>query len=187
MAKFKIKNIIAFFGHLSPRERNIFLLAFFFIFLAIFDRLLISPILSNLDNLNKEIKDTETNIKNNLRILAQKERILGESKRYASFLRSSKSEEEETTSLLKEVEHLANSSSVYIVDMKPLSLKEIGNLKKYAVSLNAEAPMEQMVNFLYRVENSDKLLIIERYQLSLKSKESSLVQINLVIAKIVFS
>ena len=45
--------------------------------------------------------------------------------------------------------------------------------------------MEQLVDFMYNIENSDKLLMIEKYQISPKSKESSVAKCAMSISKIV--
>jgi Tfp pilus assembly protein PilO len=88
-------------------------------------------------------------------------------------------------SLLKEIESFANKSSVYLVDMKPAGLKPSDSSKKYLISLNCEAQMEQLSDFMYNIENSNKLLTIEKYQISPKSKESSVVRCSMSIAKII--
>ncbi|PIQ86101.1 MAG: hypothetical protein COV73_05065 [Candidatus Omnitrophica bacterium CG11_big_fil_rev_8_21_14_0_20_43_6] len=39
------------------------------------------------------------------------------------------------------------------------------------INLNCEAQMEQLVNFMYNMENSSSLLSIEKYQLAPKAKD----------------
>jgi Tfp pilus assembly protein PilO len=181
----KLKTLYNFVARLSKREKIIFYVAISFVSLTLLDRLIISPIYSKIKSLNKEIQERESSIKKNLHILAQKDRISSEITKYASFLSSAKSEEEETTSILKEIENLANKSSVYLVDMKPAGLKGIGTSKKYLINLNCEAQMEQLSDFMYNIENSNELLTIEKYQISPKSKESSVVKCSMSIAKII--
>jgi len=173
-------------SHFSKRERVIFYVAISIVFLAILDNLFISPIFSKIQNLNKDIEDLELKIKNSLKILSQKDRILNEGKRYGSFLSSGKTEEEEITSLLKEVESIADQSKLYIVDMKPLPVEVEGYIKKYLVTLNSEGNMENIINFIYNIENSNELLlIVEKYQITLKSKETNTAQLAITISKTV--
>jgi hypothetical protein len=73
---------------------------------------------------------------------------------------------------------------VYLIDLKPAGLKTTGGSKRYLINLNCEAQMEQVVEFLYNVENSDKLLTVERYQITPKSKESKVAKCNIAISKI---
>ena len=181
----KLKAIYAVLARLSKREKVILYGTALFIFLMLLDRMIIYPVFQRMGYLDEEIRRREYTIRKNMHILAQKDRILSESAKYAPFLSSLKSEEEEITSLLKEVEILANKASVYLVDLKPVGSKEIGGSKKYVVTLNCEAQMEQIINFMYSIENSNKLLIIEKYQITPKSRESSLAKCSLNISKIV--
>lgn len=181
----KLQSIQTLLTQLSKRERTILYGVVFFVSLTILDRLIVSPIASKLQSLDKETKERESNIRKNLRILAQKDRILAESSKYDSFFSSAKTEEEETTVLLKDIENLANKNSVYLIDLKPAGSKDIGPSRKFMVTLNCEAQVEQLTSFMYAIENSDKLLTIEKYQISPKSKESSVARCSMSIAKII--
>lgn len=156
-----------------------------FVLLMLMDRLVIYPIFYKIDTLNKDIRKKESDIRRNLRILTYKDRILEERKKYASFLVSSKSQEEEMTLLLKEIEGLAGDSSINLVDMKPAGLQESGASQRYIINLNCEAGMEQIINFMYNIENSGKLLSIEKYKISPKSRESDVASCSITIFKIV--
>jgi Tfp pilus assembly protein PilO len=181
----KLEEIQQIFSKLSKRERNIVYIGVFLIALFILDRVIIYPVYSKIRSLNDELKEKELSITRDLRIASQKEKIIHETVKYASFLSSPKSEEEATTSLLKAIEGLANESSLYIIDMKPAGLKEDkSNIKKYLVSLSCEGQMEQVMKFMYDVENSNELLAIEKYQINPKTRESSVVQISMTISKI---
>jgi hypothetical protein len=172
-------------ARLSKKEKLILYVAVSFVSLALLDRLIISPIFSKMKSLNREIQEKESGIKKNLRILAQKDRILAESAKYSSFLSSPESGEDQITSLLKEIEGYANKASVYLIDMKPSGVKDIGPSKKYLINLNCEAQIEQLTSFMYNIENSSELLTIEKYQISPKAKESSVARCSMSISKMV--
>ena len=179
----KLREFYKFLSRLSKREKLVFYGALFFVSMTLLDRLIISPISSKMKSLDKEIKEKEDSIRNSLRMLTQKDRILAARNKYSSFSKTLESEEEEITSLLKEIEGLANKSSVYLIDMKPASSKGSAASKKYLVNLNCEAQMEQLVDFMYNVENSNELLTIEKYQISPKSKSSSVAKCSIYISK----
>ncbi len=181
----KLKAVYSVLSRLSKREKLVLYGAVLFVFLMLLDRMIIYPVFHRMEYLDEEIKNRESIVRKNMHILAQKDRILSESTKYAPFLSSLKSEEEEITSLLKEVEVLANKASVYLVDLKPVGSKDVGTSKKYIVSLNCEAQMEQVINFMYSIENSSKLLLIEKYQITPKSRDSSVAKCSLTISKIV--
>ena len=175
-----------FLGRLSKKDKVIFYIAVFTVALLILDRVVISPVFSKIKSLNQEIQDKQVNIKKNLRIIAQKDKILSLSSRYSSFLGDSQiSNDEQVTMVLKELENLASASSVYLVDMKPGGIKESGSSKRILINLNCEAQMEQLVNFMYNMENSNSLISIEKYQLTPKSKESSVAKCSISVYKVI--
>ena len=81
------------------------------------------------------------------------------------------------------MEDLASKSSVYLVDIKPGAVKSQEQLKKYFITLNCEAQMEQVVDFMYGLENSSRLFTIERYQITPKAKDSSLARCSISVSK----
>ena len=175
-----------FLGRLSKKDKIFFYIAVFVVSLLILDRAIISPVFSKIRSLNKEIQDKQDNIKKNLRLLAQKDRILTQGAKYSSFLGDSKmSDDEQVTSVLKELESLASKSSVYLVDMKPAGVKGSGSSKSILINLNCEAQMEQLVDFMYNMENSNSLISIEKYQLTPKTKESSVAKCSISVYKVV--
>jgi hypothetical protein len=157
--------------------------ACFFVGLTLLDLLIVSPVFSKIQSLNEEIKEREAAIKRNMSIVSQRDRIVAENARYAAYRDNARSEEEEITALLKEVESLANSSSVYLADMKPATRKGSGGSKKIIISVECEVQMEQIVNFMYALENSQKLLTGEKYEMTPKTKDSSVAKCSLTLIK----
>lgn len=178
-----VQKIYAFFSHLSRREKIVFYVAIGFLTLTVLDRLIIYPVLSKIRTLNEEIREEKTRIKKDLHILAQKDRIIQESKKYARYSIQDLSAEEITTSVLKEIGNLANQTAVYLIDIKPTGVKEESMFKKYYVSLSCESQMEQLISFMYNIENSNTLLKVEKYNISPKSEESSIARCSMIVSK----
>ncbi|MCK9594628.1 MAG: type 4a pilus biogenesis protein PilO [Candidatus Omnitrophica bacterium] len=181
----KIQDIYAFLAHLPKRDKMKFYAAGIFVLMALFDRLIIAPISSKLQSLDKQITEKEAAIKVDLRILGEKERIELESAQYRSFFTKEGSAEEEMSSLMKEVETLANKSTVYLLDMKPGTVKQSATSKEYTVTLNCEGELRRLIEFIYAIETSKKLLKTEKMQISVKSKESDTLKCSLLISKII--
>jgi hypothetical protein len=179
----KIDAFNTFLARLNKREKLILYCAAAAISLTLLDRLVIVPVTAKLQSLSNEIDDKQTAIKRSLRILSQKDRIMAEATKYNSYLDGLKSEDEQMTSILREIEALGNKSTVYLIDLKPAGVKDMGSYKKYFVTLSCEAQVEQLVNFFYGIENSDKLLSIDKYQLMPKSTESSIAKCTMTISK----
>ena len=178
-----IKKFYTFVSHLSKRERIIFYVTLGVVSLIILDRLIIYPVLWKMKSLDEGIREEQAQIKRDLHILAQKERMLKEAEKYAAYSIEDLSTEEVTTLLLKEIGDLANQTSVYLIDLKPTGLKEEDVYRKYLVSLSCEAQMEQIIGFMYNVEDSNSLLKIEKYNISQKSEDSSIARCSMVISK----
>lgn len=183
MKMIQLQALQTFLSRLSKREKAVFYITMLFVVLVLLDRLIVSPIFSHMRSLDRQIQEAESGISRNMKIVAQKDRIIAESAHYASYFATHATDEEEMTALLKEIENLASKSSAYLVDLKPVGLKSSGTSKKYQVNLNCEAQMEQIAGFMYAIENSNKLLTIERYQISPKAKESSIAKCSLSISK----
>lgn len=146
------------------------------------DRLIISPISSAIRSMDAQLQEKKAQIKKNLHILAQKEKILRESVIYRPFLDNLKFEEER---IANEIVGLANKSSVYIIEIKSAEVPlEMLSAKKYLLTVNCEAQMEQLAEFIYDIENSENLLRIEKYQISPKASGSSVARCVMSISKI---
>lgn len=182
-----IKKIQLFYAHISglpKKKRILFYVGVFFVLLAVLDRLIITPIFLKIKILDEEIQKKEMDIRNDLLIVNHKDKMLSEKIEYGDFLVAAKSDEEERTSFLKEIESLAKENAVYLVDMKPAGIENMDISQKYFVNLNCEADMESIVKFMYAIANSKTLLFIEKCQISPKSKQSSEARCSMSISKI---
>jgi len=181
-----IAPVVSFLAKLSKREKSVLYLAVAFIAVASLDRLILGPIFSKLKLLDERIKVEQELIRKNSRILAEKDRVRAAIEALSSYSRKVASQEEEIAFLLGAVEKLARKTSLYIVDMKPLGMQEDAVSRRYTVDLNCEAQMEQIVNFMHEVENSPELFIVESFNISPKSKDSSIAKVNMRIVDIIF-
>ena len=168
---------------MSKREKMILLASSFFVLLTFSDRLMIGPIINTYKSLDQQTLDLQMNIKHSMHLLAQKERIKQQAEKLASFSVKEKSPEEETGALLKLVEDLANQSSVNLLYIKPANAKTTEVGKKYYVTLECEAKMEQLITFFHKIEDSSHLLRIEHYEIQPLEKGSSVAKTAVKISK----
>src|SRR5512136_2530041 len=109
-----VKNPFAFVNTLSKKEKFILAIAASFIIIAFLDRVVFQVIFSKMEVLDEQIKAQQLLIKKDLRVLAQKDAIVAEDTRYSVYSIKPKSEEEEISGILKEIESLATQASVYM-------------------------------------------------------------------------
>lgn len=174
-----------FLHKLSNKEKIGLIAAIVVIALTIIDRLVISPIGDRARRLNQEIKFSETKLSRDLRNINNKGLIESEYKKYKNYVkRTSASDEEDVANILGEIEGLARSSGVSLVDIKPQVPKKSDFYKEYVVEVEVEGSMEQVVTFLHDLNNSIQLLRAVKFRIGLKDRESSVIKASLQVTKI---
>ena len=170
---------------MSKKERVIFSIAAFCACLVLLDRIIFSPILNKLKTLNTEIHSQRKIIKESLSVIARKDSISKDMGKYSSYITEPLSEEEETASLLREIETLADKFSITFTDIKPAGLKDEGLVGEYNVNLNGEARLENLLDFIYKLENSSPILITKRFSIGSVAKKSDVLRFTMTISKII--
>jgi Tfp pilus assembly protein PilO len=181
----KITELLNTIAHFSKREKLIFYGAIIFVSLALVDRLIIRTFAGLTSNIVKQIQDKEAQIKTDLKVLTQKQKIEIQRTNYATYLGKHNTDNEEFTMILKEVEVLANNAGINLVDMKPGGVKESGSYKKYQITLSCEGLMEKIVQFLYNIETANKLFTVEKYELTPKSRDTAIVKGSMTISSLI--
>lgn len=171
---------------MNKREKLTFYLAALVLSFTLVDRIVVGPIAAKMKFLDEKIAVQKELIRKNARIVADKDRVAALAKEYSVYARKPLTNEEEVASLQGEIDKIARKASLYIVDMKPSGVEETALSRKYAIDLNCEAQMEQIVTFIHDVENSKKLFVVETFNISPKSKDSSVAKCNLRISSVIF-
>ena len=184
-AIFNLQNLQGIYMRMSKRERIIFYGATIFIFLAVFDRAVIGPSLSRMQEQEKEIAQKKFIIKKDLHIVVLKDSIEEESQKYETYFSKTGSIEDEGRAILKEIETLASEAKVYLVYIRPQEPVTEGPFKRILVDLSCESKMPDVVKFLYSIESSPRLLTIEKYRVVPKEEGSSIAQCRLTVSKVV--
>ncbi|MCX5678722.1 MAG: type 4a pilus biogenesis protein PilO [Candidatus Omnitrophica bacterium] len=174
-----------FFYKLSKKEKIGLMAAIVVIALMLIDRLVISPIGNRIQRIDQEIKFSEKKLSRDLRNMNNKDIIEREYKKYKNYVKkSSVSDEEDVANILGEIEGLARSSSVSLVDIKPQAPKRADFYKEYAIEVEVEGSMEQVITFLHDLNSSAQLLRAVKLRIGLKDKELSAIKASLLVTKI---
>lgn len=171
--------------NLSKNELMLLYVAVVFIIAAVFDRMIFHIISLKLRSLDEDIKTQELVIKKDLRTLSQKEKILGLDKQYSNYSVKAKTQEEEISGILREIETKASSSQVVLIDAKPSGVTDEKFIKKYAIIVSCEGSLEQLANFISAIETSTKLFAIDNYVIVSRDREKGIVRCSMAISKIV--
>lgn len=172
---------------LSKNERILFGAAAISIGTLIIFYLILDPLKKKMTGLDSRIVAQEVKIKKFVRLLQNKEQILNEYDRHEKYFKTSGSDEEIQARMLGEIERMAKSCGVYILDMKPQPVKKINNYKKYIVDVQAEGGLEEFITFVYRLYQADLLYDLDRLNTYLKGqKEENIIKYDLVVSQVVF-
>ena len=177
-----MRNIITRF---SKREKAVFFAALIFVSFSFLDRLILAPIFKKMELYSAEIKATEYDVMKNSKILQQRNRIEAEELKYTEYAATAQTDEEETATLLREIERLATRSSIYLNDLKPSGIEEEGLVKKFRVNVSCEGDMEKIILFMHYIEDSHVIMQITAFDMGPKSTQSKINRCELLISKIV--
>lgn len=144
------------------------------------------PINLTFERLNKTIKTKEIKLRKDLKVVGEKRKVEAEYRKHSEELRQKKTDQEELTSLLSNIEAVAQELPISITDMKPRAIKEMDFHKRLAVDIEIEANMDEITEFIYNLQNRPYLLKIERLRIKSKSrrKSSSKLKGYLLVSKI---
>ena len=168
----------------TKREIQIFYLCLSLLLLFILDRLVFKPLANRLLALRQEIQVTQTRLARGLRAQGQKDVIVKEYKGLENYLQLKGSDEENVSAILREIEKLSREAGLSLSDVKPKSTNNRGLYKEYTVEVRSDASLRVLVNFLYRLNDSNILLRVDKLSSSLADENSDLLKINLVLSGI---
>ncbi len=175
-----------FLSRLSKKEKRLFYITVAIVSIVFLDRAVFKPVINKLESFNGKISVEEKKLEKSMLILAQEQAITSEYKKFAENIKQEQSDEEAIAILLSYLEKMANSVSVFILDMKPAPVEKSEFYKKYAVKIEAEAKISNLTDFIYQLENSPKLLRVSDFRLTPQKKETVL-KINMTVTEVLIN
>lgn len=179
-------NFMAWYDRLSSREKKILQGAIGCVLLLVVDLMVVTPVWESHLALEEKIAVAEEATVRNLINLKRKEAVETAYERYRPFLRTALGAEEENASLLSELEQLARSNQVVLVDIKPRESKTFPFHGEYVAELDAEAEMESLIRFIHQIEGSVQLMRVSSARFASKEAESKLVKATITVTKTAF-
>jgi Tfp pilus assembly protein PilO len=169
---------------MTKKEKIVFYIAAVFVVLVFLDRLVYRAIRDMFGRLREKVLIEEKKVGANLRNLVQKDAVSAEYKKFSAYLAPVGTDEEEMSAFLKTVEETARSANIYVTDIKPQPTTNTDFYKKYIVEINAEAPLEQVMDFMHKLESLNQLISIEQLQLTAKKESSKALKVYIIVTKI---
>ena len=165
------------------KEKILFTSAAIIIFIFLFGKFFLSTLRLRLRDLNQQIDAEEKILKHNLSTRERKDQILKEYTNYQSYLLEPEQDRKIIAEFLKEVEKLAQISGVSIINLTPEGEQEYGEgHQRYNAELKAEAYIEQIIDFLYKIQTSNLLIKMDKFSLSPRDKEANILNLETTIS-----
>ena len=163
--------MIDILSRLSKRERRAVYISIALIVCVFFDKVVFRPVTHKLESSNGEIFIQEKKLEKSMQILAEEDSLTSEYKKFTQNIKQTQSDEETIATLLGSIEKMASSVSVLLVDMKPSVVEKSEFYKKYSVKIEVDAKMNNLVDFIYQLENSPQLLRVAEFRAAPQKKE----------------
>jgi len=161
---------------LGKRERIlvagvVILLLFFSI-----EHFMLAPFFDKLDSLTIQINAEQDKLKRSRYMNSQEEYIFEAFDKIKPYIEEGKTGETNTASIMKKIEEMAKECGVNLEKMKPEAVdsrdKEKYNIKKLSLSIISSA--ENIVKFLYKLENSAYPIRIVKMDFKVKDRDKNL-------------
>jgi hypothetical protein len=160
---------------LTPREKTILYITIGVAIFGLLFNLLLAPVLSRNDSLNKEINLSRAKLKKYLRLLSQKELIRSKYDKFTTTFKVSQGGGDALVSAFTELENLAKNANIRIIDLRPQGGTKGANIyRENLIELRTEGTIEGYLRFIYNVENSLSLLRIKKFLLTAKPATENL-------------
>jgi Tfp pilus assembly protein PilO len=117
------------------------------------------------------------------RSLRQKEQVETQSKQFEQRILARGTDAEESGLLLKELETLTRAASVKVQSIRSMPSQRIGNYRKFAVSLEIETRVNGMLELLYAIDSSAKILTTESLTLQALRFGPNLLEASMVVSR----
>ena len=179
----------SFISKLSKRERALFYLTAFVVLVAFVFRFLLVPVISKIKSVDKEIEGKKKATENSLLILARKDKIEEEGKKYKPYLEkifSQKTAEEGTSSLEEKVDTLAEEAGIKLLETRSLGQEEETPFRKETLGVECEGELDKILDFFSLVENSPpQLLRVEKFYLTPKGPRAPVAKCSVEISGVI--
>ena len=171
------------FQHLSMRHRRFIIAGSVILGAGVIDLLFFSAHLRTWLELNTRLSFTKDKLVSMEEALHHRERVEALCKKFEQRILATGTDAEELSFLLKELESLTRTRKVQVKSIRPLPSQWVGNYRKFLVSLQVEGRVHNMLEFLYSVGASPKILTVESLKIQALRTGPNLLSANILISR----
>lgn len=134
-------------------------------------------------DLNTQLDITKDKLAGMEKALYRREQVEALCRKFEERILATGTDAEELGFLLKEIESLTRTRNVKVKSIRPLPSQWVGNYRKFLVSLEVEGRVHNMLELLYSIDISPKILTVESLKIQALRTGSNLLSANLLISR----
>ncbi len=161
---------------ISKREKLMIAFGAIVLFVMVSDRLVLGPWLEYSSAMDKEIAELEQTYKGRRKLVSRKPYVMQDVEAYKHFMNTGRSPEVEMASFLTEIENLGRRSGISLQEVSPLSSIEDEHTVSYGLEIHYEATMKEWIKFVYLIESSPSLFVVEKAVLGKQDEDADILR-----------
>ena len=138
---------------LTVRERNILMICGILCCFYVFLLMVMKPFQEKLDSIDESIALKEKQLIKNLRVIGRAGALDQKNKDFLSQFKQTGTNEQVMSSILSEIDAVAGSLQMRILDLKPQAVVKSGYNSQFPVNLTIESEFTDIIEFIYLLQN----------------------------------
>lgn len=173
-----------FINNFNKRERSLALATLSIVSIMLIYLFIADPIAARWKSLNSQIRLKINMLEKDSRLAANQKTIESEYAKLSKQRKPAKSKDQEVAETLNFIEGVSKNDACFIVNIKPVDIKDAVSYKEILIDVTIEASMAQLSKFLYDIENPrENLIDIKRFSVSSKYGQAGILKSTLLISK----
>lgn len=169
---------------LNKREQKIFMVCIAIVAVYVGYNGLIKPLRQKIISLDQNIERKQIELKKDLRIVRSAKEIDQKYNEYLNVFQQIESDEQVMSSILADIEKVANELGLRISDLKPSKVKGEEGLNVFPLSLIIDGELTSIMQFLYVLQGQPYLFNVEQFRFDRKSQQTmTMINANLILSK----
>lgn len=168
---------------LGKREKILAVVFGTFLFLWITEKVFLAPFADKSEMISSETDAIERKFRKLLSISMEEDNIQTTFNQIKPYVEISETEEGALSAIMKKVEEISKGCNITLLTMKP-DTEPVETTEYYIVKkteLDIEGSQDNIIKFLYILENSKYPLTVTRLDFKIKDRDKSLMEAELVV------
>jgi len=136
------------------------------------------------DTFEERVEAQKLRLIKNQKLLSKQEILDAQYEQLAQRLRQERSDEQEMTLILSEIESVANQIGMRVTDMKPQRVRKVDFYNQFTINLTTDGQLPAILNFIYLLETKPHHFDILEMRLERSSSGSNQLRSLLTLSRI---